>query len=293
MDTLRIALILGGLLLLVIIIIWDRARRRAAEQRRRTDQEQAEMEGASGADTTDDLLDGEWSVGPVRVSKGVDEAIDAVTAMGGLSSARQEDSETLFGDAPSDSFAAATPSESAPEPLAEPITKPPLEALSSEPESEARHTSEAEPATAEEPVKPSAEESSGDDGNEHVLILTLLATEGERLHGPALLRAVTAQGMELGEGGLFHRCIDDQPLYSMANILEPGHFDANKIDRLATPGVMLFLQLPGPLGAERAVDEFFDTARVLADTLDATLANQMRQPIDEAGLNLMREKLLG
>lgn len=300
MDTLRIALILGGLLLLALLILWDRARRRRNEQRRRAEQELAELDGASGRDTDSELLDGEWSVGPVRVNGGVDEAIETVSAMGGLNSAREEDGDVLFDKpmtaepapvaeapvepAPSVALEPLEESEPEPAPIVEPAVEPVEKAAPEAPsESKAEPESEADDTEAQH-----AEEEGG-----HTLILTLLAAEGKRLHGPALLRAIEAQGMRVGDEGLFHRYIDELPLYSMANILEPGHFELNKMQLFTTPGVLLFLQLPGPLGAERAVNEFFAGARALANTLDARLADQARQPIDEAGLEAMRDKLLG
>ena len=129
-----------------------------------------------------------------------------------------------------------------------------------------------------------------------VVILTVLAPPGERLEGAALRAALEARELRHGEDGLFHLYPDAGPpgagpLFSAVNVVEPGVFDLETMDSLRTPGIGLFMRLPGPEDPGAAFGVMVDTARELADALDAQLCDDTRSPLTAQTLNHLREQI--
>lgn len=129
-----------------------------------------------------------------------------------------------------------------------------------------------------------------------VVILTVLAPPGERLDGAALRGALESQALRHGEDRLFHLYPDAGPpgagpLFSAVNVVEPGVFDLETMDSLRTPGIGLFMRLPGPEDPGAAFGVMVDAARELADALDAQLCDETRSKLTAQTLNHLREQI--
>ena len=129
-----------------------------------------------------------------------------------------------------------------------------------------------------------------------VVILTVLAPKGERLEGVALHAAFQAQGLRYGEDRIFHRYPDAAPaamgpLFSAVNIVEPGVFDLATMDAMHTPGVGLFMRLPGPKDPGDAFADMVETARALASALEAQLCDETRSKLTAQALSHLREQI--
>mgnify|MGYP003683568973 FL=1 len=68
---------------------------------------------------------------------------------------------------------------------------------------------------------------------------------GELIDGPALVRSFNKVGLTFGERGVFHFINHTQPelppLFSAANMHEPGTFDMRRVEILKTQGVVFFM----------------------------------------------------
>ena len=129
-----------------------------------------------------------------------------------------------------------------------------------------------------------------------VVILTLLAPEGERLEGARIRAALEAQGLRYGKDRIFHHYpsaapASAGPLFSAVNIVEPGVFDLETIDSIRTPGLGLFMRLPGPKDPGDAFATMVETARALASELDAQLCDETRSKLTAQALNHLREQI--
>ena len=129
-----------------------------------------------------------------------------------------------------------------------------------------------------------------------VVVLTVLARKGRYLAGDALRGALEAHGLRYGEGRIFHCYASGQPLgagplFSAVNIVEPGVFDPDTIDSMRTPGVGLFMRLPGPKDPAEAFAKMVETARRLADALDAQVCDETRSSLTAQALNHLREQI--
>jgi len=123
-----------------------------------------------------------------------------------------------------------------------------------------------------------------------VIALTIIAKPEHSIGGTALLDAARKTGLAYGTHRIFHRVVNGETIFSMANILEPGYFDLNAMDKFATPGVALFMRLPGTTAGTLAVQQMIDTARSMAQLLDARICDERRTPLTEQGLTRLLEK---
>ena len=129
-----------------------------------------------------------------------------------------------------------------------------------------------------------------------VVILTVLAPKGERIEGAALRAAFQAQGLRYGEDRIFHRYPETAPasagpVFSAVNIVEPGVFDPGTMDSMQTPGVGLFMRLPGPMDPGDAFKAMVEAARELADALEVQLCDETRSKLTPQTLNHLREQI--
>lgn len=80
-----------------------------------------------------------------------------------------------------------------------------------------------------------------------VVVVHVMAPQGEMFHGDPLLNTLLGQGMRYGDRKIFHRHGGEDGsgpvLFSMANSVKPGHFDLDAMSEFATPGVT-FLMIP-------------------------------------------------
>ncbi len=138
----------------------------------------------------------------------------------------------------------------------------------------------------------SASRSAQDQG---IVIISVVAPEGQLFTGDALQKALDNNDLQYGEKGIFHRLVRrnsiDEPVFSLANMVKPGDFGNGDLRGFTTPGVTLFLQLPGPVESIQAFDDFVQTVERLAVELGGQLHDQKHCVITHQALMQMREQL--
>lgn len=119
-----------------------------------------------------------------------------------------------------------------------------------------------------------------------IVSLFVRRRDERRINGSELLDAAVKAGLTFGDMDIFHRQHegDHRPVFSMANLTPPGHFDASAWNVFDTPGVALFATLPGPSSALDAWDAMLATGRRIAELLDAEL-------LDDAKCLLTRQRI--
>lgn len=120
----------------------------------------------------------------------------------------------------------------------------------------------------------------------HVCRSDLQYLDGEQLH-----QALQHCGLEFGAHDIYHRFSPEgQAIYSVASMVKPGFLRPDEVDELSTPGVTLFLQLPGPLDGSMALEDLLQTANTLAERFSGSLLDKSRQPLNDEALAQMRER---
>lgn len=113
-----------------------------------------------------------------------------------------------------------------------------------------------------------------------VLILYVLLPEEKEIQGRELLSALTVLGFKYGEMDIFHRHQDNagngEVLFSLANMFNPGTFDIDNMDKLATRGLSLFMTLPGPGEALSNFNVMHNAAKKLAEEFGGQVLDGQR-----------------
>lgn len=140
-----------------------------------------------------------------------------------------------------------------------------------------------------------APSTSGPDAEPVIIALYVRPPDKHEFAGPAIVEAMNAVGLRYGDMKIFHHygageLRTEKPLFSVANMIEPGYFDLDRVDSLATPGLAMFLQLPGPLDGAVAFELFLNTAQRLAETLSADLYSAPQALLDGITIDKMRRQ---
>lgn len=178
--------------------------------------------------------------------------------------------------------------------------EPEIEPLSIEPEDrEPSMEAGVEPARRDSPAparRATADSPPESLGEEKIVVLNVAAPEGAVFAGPAVFQALEAVGLQMGEHDIYHRVLDTRQgpvaLFSVANILEPGHFAVDDPETFETPGVAFFLRLPGPFDGLAAFEQMHASARAVAETLGGRLLDSRRCNLTAQAVEHIREELI-
>lgn len=144
-----------------------------------------------------------------------------------------------------------------------------------------------------EKVNPFTTAETKEEEPETVIVLTLMAGDGLTFSGPMILKVLLELGLQHGEMGIFHYFVGggDTPLFSVANILEPGSFNLNEMETIETPGLALFMQLPAMLDGGKAMESLLHKSKQMAALLNGTLCDERRQPLDQPALDALHARV--
>lgn len=129
---------------------------------------------------------------------------------------------------------------------------------------------------------------------EKIIVFYLIAPRGEPFTGPDMDRAFTELGLEYGDMQIYHRMAPGsfrRPVFSIANLTEPGTFDPATLGSFTTPGLSLFLQLPAPIDSLKAFDDLDETAHKLATRLNGELRDETRSPLSRQRIDNLRQEV--
>lgn len=110
-------------------------------------------------------------------------------------------------------------------------------------------------------------------------ILTLLIAErsGAPIPGVQLHAALVAQGLQYGERKIYHRLDGEQVVFSVASLIKPGTLDPAEQAGFSTRGLSVFALLPTSVAPRKVLQDMADTARALAQALNAEVFDAGKQ----------------
>ncbi len=116
--------------------------------------------------------------------------------------------------------------------------------------------------------------------------------EDSFLLGAQINSSAQAMGLTFGEMNVFHYKSAGRNVFSLANMLEPGYFDADTIHDLKTSGLTVFMQIRrgDPLDD---LTEMLQRSYQLAGLLGARLCNHKRQTLTEQDAENYRKQVRG
>lgn len=124
--------------------------------------------------------------------------------------------------------------------------------------------------------------------SQDIIVLYVMAPEGQPFVGYELLQAVTSAGLRFGKMDIFHYQDDDEPtknLFSLCSAVEPGSFDIANMGALICPGLSLFMQISATDNPKAVFNLMLETAGQLADDLAGYVCDEKRQPLTDEKLH--------
>lgn len=145
-----------------------------------------------------------------------------------------------------------------------------------------------------ESVEASPAESSGQP--ERFIILHIKADDNRPYQGSLLINVLQETGLVYGAHQIFHyehkRGKRRELWFSVANMLEPGSFDLENIDRFQTRGLSLFMRLPMPEGSGvPAFTQMMACAQRLTQKLGGQLLDENHQPLTVAAITRLHKEV--
>lgn len=130
---------------------------------------------------------------------------------------------------------------------------------------------------------------------EEVIVINVMAKQGELFAGSDLLPILLQHDMRLGKMSIFHKHADSSDngpvVYSMANMVKPGTFDVTQMEEFSTPGVSFFLQLPNAFGNMKSFEQMLSAADSIKESLNGDLKDEHRSVITRQTIEHCRQRI--
>lgn len=130
---------------------------------------------------------------------------------------------------------------------------------------------------------------------ERIVAVNVVAADAGRFAGADLVVAADKAGLEFGHKGIFHRLLEGKPelgpVFSVANMLQPGSFDLSRVAELSTTGLSFFMTLPGPIPALDAWDAMLPTAQRMAELLGGQVLDDEHNALGRQRIAHIRDEL--
>ncbi|MCG6940183.1 MAG: cell division protein ZipA C-terminal FtsZ-binding domain-containing protein [Thiohalocapsa sp.] len=131
--------------------------------------------------------------------------------------------------------------------------------------------------------------------SDELLIQLYITSPGGAFDGEDILAAAERCKLRPGDMDIFHRTRGDaphgEPLFSMANLVNPGTFPFDDMSEFASPGLAVFAQFRGEPSDLMVFDEMLDGARIMAELLGGDIRGPQRQPLRDADAKALRTQV--
>lgn len=140
-----------------------------------------------------------------------------------------------------------------------------------------------------------AEIPEGNKTSEDLLVLYITSPSHISFNGLSISKAADEVGMVYGHMNIFHhfgpgKLHSGQPLFSLANMHEPGSFDLGRMADLKTKGLAVFMYSPASIDASVVFELFLNTTQRLAKLLGGTVRTADNEELNNISINSLREK---
>ncbi|MDA0977700.1 MAG: cell division protein ZipA [Proteobacteria bacterium] len=126
---------------------------------------------------------------------------------------------------------------------------------------------------------------------EKFVVINVLALS-EPFPGQRLMEILLDAGMTFGEMNIFHRLQEDgEPMFSLANAVEPGTFEPARMDTFSSPGVTLFMRVHELADPMTVLDEMLAVADRIALDLDGELRDETRSVMTPQTIEYCRQSV--
>lgn len=132
--------------------------------------------------------------------------------------------------------------------------------------------------------------------NELIIVIYVAAQQEPGFLGTDIFTVLEDLGLRYGDMHIFHHygvgeLKVKKPVFSIANMLEPGIFDTQQLADFTSPGLALFMRLPGPFGGRIALELMLNSAKKIAEVLEGVIQDENHTPLEPKKINLLRERI--
>lgn len=129
-----------------------------------------------------------------------------------------------------------------------------------------------------------------------VLVVNVMAKPGNDIIGEDLYRAMASCGFRHGDMNIFHRFEQHNGggrlLFSIANVVEPGTFEPEAPEGFTTPGICMFLKLPGPKRPLQAFEIMVESARKIGKLMNADMKDEHHSVMTQQTFEHYRQRVI-
>ena len=140
-----------------------------------------------------------------------------------------------------------------------------------------------------------AESNKAEIGNDRIVAVHVAAGENREFGGRELWDFLHAAGLRHDKMRIFSKTEgnreDGPPIFRVANMLNPGTFEADTMDEFRTPGISLFLLLPAPINNLLAFEQMLAVARRVAEAFDGRVLDASRRHLTAQGIEQARRRI--
>ena len=120
-----------------------------------------------------------------------------------------------------------------------------------------------------------------------------LVSRATQFSGTKIRALAEAAGMVLGDDGAFTRFDDDGRAQFALQNFETTRFSRDSMLNLTTHGLTFVLDVPRVVHGERVFQQMVELAKRFAETLQGTLVDDNRQPLNDVQLDHIRREFIG
>jgi len=131
--------------------------------------------------------------------------------------------------------------------------------------------------------------------SEDLLVLYITSPAHILFNGLSISKAADEVGMVYGHMNIFHhfgpgKLHSGQPLFSIANMHEPGSFDLGRMADLKTKGVVVFMYSPASIDASVVFELYLNTTQRVAEILGGDVRTSDNEILNTASIKTLRDK---
>ncbi len=148
--------------------------------------------------------------------------------------------------------------------------------------------------TPEEPEQ-EADTPKANQDSDDLLVLYITSPAHTLFNGLSISKVADEIGMVYGHMNIFHhfgpgKLHSGQPLFSLANMHEPGSFDLGRMADLKTKGVVVFMYSPASIDASVVFELYLNTTQRMAELLGGDVRTSDNELLNTASINTLRDK---
>ncbi len=131
--------------------------------------------------------------------------------------------------------------------------------------------------------------------SQDLLVLYITSPTHILFNGLSISKAADEVGMVYGHMNIFHhfgpgKLHSGQPLFSIANMYEPGSFDLGRMADLKTKGIVAFMYSPASIDVSVVFELYLNTIQRIAELLGGEVRTSDNESLNSVAINSLRNK---